>query len=208
MYRTILNNKIGNLLSYISLKTSAPSLTKALKLLYLIDEASVLKSGSPITFLDYKVWENGPVAPEVYDEFKYGRKIIQGEVEYSFDDFILVNRYHNQERLQEEVYLQNKNKPDLSEFSEFEIQIIDEVLQKYGRKNASNLIELLHKEGTLWSTTVIDQEIDFELSQSKKTDISLNFANLIKGDEVLQMAAASAYESLNFKEELANLLEF
>ena len=81
-------------------------------------------------------------------------------------------------------------------------------MQKYGRKNASNLIDLLHKEGTLWSTTVIDQEIDFELSQSKKTDISLNFANLMKGDEVLQMAAASAYESLNFKEELANLLEF
>ena len=122
MYRTILNDKIGNLLSYLTLKNSSLSLTKALKLLYLIDEISVLESGSPITFLDYKVWENGPVAHELYDELKYGRKIVQGTIEYSLDEFIDVIKIHNTSRLQEEVFLKNKSIPDLSEFCEVEIR--------------------------------------------------------------------------------------
>ena len=45
-------------------------MTKALKLLYLIDETAVRQSGSPITWLEYKVWKNGPVASEIYFEFK------------------------------------------------------------------------------------------------------------------------------------------
>lgn len=205
MYRTILNDKIGNLLSYLTLKNSSLSLTKALKLLYLIDEISVLESGSPITFLDYKVWENGPVAHELYDELKYGRKIVQGTIEYSLDEFIDVIKIHNTSRLQEEVFLKNKSIPDLSEFCEVEIELIDKVLKKYGNKNATQLIDLLHKEGTLWFNTVKEQKIDFKLNQSKKTDVSLNFANIIQDNEFLQMASASAYEALSFKEEITNL---
>jgi uncharacterized phage-associated protein len=206
MYRTILNDKIGNLLSYLTFKISSLSLTKALKLLYLIDEMSVLESGSPITFLDYKVWENGPVAHELYDELKYVRKIVQGNIEYSFDDFIDLIRIHNTSRLQEEVFLKNKSIPNLTEFCQVEIELIDKVLKKYGNKSATQLIDILHKEGTLWSNTIKEQKIDFKIIHSKKTDVSLNFANLIQDNEFLQMASASAYESLSFKEEVTNLI--
>ena len=70
MFRKVLNDKIGNLLVYLAQNISDLSMTKALKLLYIIDETSMKESGVPVTWLEYKVWEKGPVAQEIYDEIR------------------------------------------------------------------------------------------------------------------------------------------
>jgi len=59
MFRAQLNSKIGNLLNYLSTRIPNLNMTKALKLLYLIDETSYMRTGVPVTWLDYKVWEMG-----------------------------------------------------------------------------------------------------------------------------------------------------
>ena len=77
MFRNQLNNKIGNLLSYLSTQIPNLSMTKALKLLYLIDETSYMQTGVSVTWLDYKVWEMGPVAEELYNELRYDQSHLQ-----------------------------------------------------------------------------------------------------------------------------------
>ncbi len=76
MFRRILNNKIGNILAYMATQTEPLYMTKALKLLYIIDETAVRQSGSPITWLDYKVWKNGPVSHEIYNELRHNQFVI------------------------------------------------------------------------------------------------------------------------------------
>ena len=58
--------KVGALLAYLCYRMPNVQLRKLLKVLYLIDEASVRSRAIPMTWLDYYVWEKGPVAPEVY----------------------------------------------------------------------------------------------------------------------------------------------
>ena len=53
--------------------------TQLIKLLYLIDETAIKANGIPITWLDYKAWQFGPVAPETY-YIKYKKSV--------FDSFI------------------------------------------------------------------------------------------------------------------------
>ena len=110
MFRTILNDKIGNLLNYLAAKLPRLSLTKALKLMYIIDESAIKEAGSPITWLDYKVWENGPVAEDIYNEIKYGQKIIKGDKEFSLVDFVKFEKKFNNDRGKEEVYILPKRR--------------------------------------------------------------------------------------------------
>jgi uncharacterized phage-associated protein len=71
MFRRINNDKIGNVLNYFASQIDYLSMTKTLKLLYILDETSIKETGTPVTWLDYKVWENGPVAIDVYNEIKH-----------------------------------------------------------------------------------------------------------------------------------------
>ena len=59
--------KIGNLLIYLAVHLNPLFHTKLIKLLYLIDENAVRDCGVPVTWLDYKVWQYGPVAPVIYE---------------------------------------------------------------------------------------------------------------------------------------------
>lgn len=200
MLRIIQNNKIGNLLNYLSSKIDDLSMTKAIKLLYLIDESSIKKSGSPITWLLYKAWENGPVPVDIYEELRYERiNSIKG-VEISLKDFIRIERKESQFRpSQIEIYIYPKKDYDLSEFSEFELDIINIVIDKYGSKSAKDLIKILHSENSVWHKTVIKHGLKSQFAvYGSKSDYSVNFFELIKDDPFLISSAKSAYESLAF----------
>ena len=68
MYRELLNHKIGNILLYFANEINPLYLTKAIKLLYILDETSVKEIGAPVTWLDYKVWKLGPVPESIYED--------------------------------------------------------------------------------------------------------------------------------------------
>lgn len=206
MFRMILNNKIGNLLNYLSVRTPYLSLTKALKLLYIIDETSIQEAGSPITWLDYKVWENGPVAEDIYNEVKYGQKMVVGEKEFSLEDYVVIERKFNPEREKEEVFLKPKGDYSLSQFSPFEMDVVDGVISKFKNYTAAELIEYLHQEDSLWSKVCNDKNLKLHFKiYGKKSNHSIDFSELIKDDEFLQMAAHSAYQSLAFQENLETI---
>ena len=109
--------KIGNLMVYILKHQGIVFHTQLIKLLYLIDETAIKDDGIPVTWLDYKAWQFGPVAPETY-YIKYKESV--------FDSFISLYKNDIGEN---KLLLFPKVDFDDSEFSDYEIDIIDSVLK-------------------------------------------------------------------------------
>ena len=140
MFRDLQNEKIGNLLIYLASKIKDLGITKTLKLLYLIDETSVREIGTPVTWLEYKVWEMRPVAVDVYNE-------VQHLKQSTLSSFISVER--KQAFDYETTIIKPMKSFDDGEFNDYEMELIDRIIEKYGSMLAKNLVDILHKEDTL-----------------------------------------------------------
>ncbi len=171
--------KIGNLLAYISSNVKDVNLRKLIKLVYLIDEESVCTRGLAVTWLTYYAWEKGPVAPCIY-EIKEGGK--------GFSQYIHVHR--NSENKVIITPAIQKTECAL-QFSKKELKLIDAVLNKYGKLSADELSEITHKPGGLWNMIVMKYH---PLFLDGRSDIKLNMADLIKGDEEKTGVFQDAYE--------------
>jgi uncharacterized phage-associated protein len=174
-------DKIGNIIIYLvdSIKKKYKQdlyLTKLLKLLYIIDETSVKETGAPVTCLNYKVWKMGPVAEEVYNDIAYKNSenlnfFIEGkkEVQHGLSDNLPIK-------------IESVNKFDDSELSDYEVDLMDKVVAKFGHLTGQNLIDFLHEEGSLWKTLVNDYKLEESFKIKSKTNIDMDFARLLNGD--------------------------
>ncbi len=181
--------KIGNLLVYLAKKIQNLNVTKALKLLYIIDETAVKETGTPLTWLTYQVWEMGPVANEIYEQSQ--------KVEQSFlKDYIKIEKQkiHNYDT---NLILANSTFDD-GEFNDYEMALIDQIIEKYGNLSAKQLINILHEENSLWHKKVQENELKklFEI-YSKKSSVNIQFTDLIQQDSLKLYIFKSALEGLN-----------
>jgi uncharacterized phage-associated protein len=205
MFRNQLNSKIGNLLSYLSTQIPDLSMTKALKLLYLIDETAYMHTGVSVTWLDYKVWEMGPVAEELYNELRYDQSILQNGETINLEGFIETEKIDGFNG-QTQIIIRPKGNPSLGDFSLYEKELIDNVIDRFGTYTAKQLINLLHEENTLWHKYVSDNDLKLNFKvYGKKSNHIIDFAELIKDDPIKQMAAQSAFESMQMQGEIDNL---
>lgn len=181
---------IGNLIILLSERCRPLYHTKLMKLLYLIDEESTLQIGVPITWLDYKAWKLGPVSPELFYSKNQGYNKFGEYVQFE-------STGRNNSCIVKAI------KPfDDSEFSNWDLEIIEKVITKYGSLSTGELIRLTHQKGSLWNTIVENANIHF--SQSNQTsDASLNFLELIKGDDYKKTVYYSTLENM----ELASTLQ-
>jgi len=178
------------------------ALTKALKLLYLIDEASVREIGSPITWLDHKVWKLGPVAVEVYREIRFGEKTTIGEKTFSLADFIVWDVHQNpryKDGVEVSIRPKPEVKPNLMEFSEFEEELIRGIVETYRHTSAVKLVEQLHQKDTLWHRKVTELELERAFEFRSTSAVSIDFNDLIKDNDGKMLAGQAAYESLEFE---------
>lgn len=204
MFRALLNDKIGTIVRHFAVKIPHLSLTKLLKLLYITDETAMRETGTPVTWLEYRVWKRGPVPAEIYQEIKHGEKLTIGNHLISLDDYVYIKRQESPKRPgQEEVFIAAIGEDNLSLLSTYEIELLTRVIQQFGNMNASELIDYLHEEGSLWHKAVQEHKLDtnFELFQNTSNCI-IDFSDLIEHDELLKMAAQSAFESLAFHKTL------
>ena len=179
-------------------------MTKALKLLYLIDETSYMRSGVPVTWLDYKVWEMGPVAEELYNELRYHQTMRLNDEEISLEKFIQTHK--KEVNGNESILISPKDEYSFDEFSEFEIELIENITDRFGSYSAAQLIDLLHESQTLWHKCVTENNLALNFKvYGKKSNHTIDFSELINNDPILQMSAQSAYENLQFQENLSNL---
>jgi uncharacterized phage-associated protein len=178
-------NLIGNIIILIANQCKPLYHTKLLKLLYLIDEAAIVRTGTPITWLTYNAWHYGPVAEDVYYSKVAGHN--------RFDEFVKFECAGENKYIVKPVAVF-----DDAEFSESDMTVINDVLEKYGRMETRKLVGITHLEGSLWEKTVKRSNIHFS-ENNKTSGVSLNFAELIENDGFKKTVYYSTMENIELQ---------
>ena len=161
--------KIGNAVVYLADRIPNLSKTKLLKLLYILDEISIKKSGIPILNLKYKVWKFGPVSEELFIDLSSEPKLLEKFINRdSQGDFIV-----------------SKVKFSEDEFSQNDIELMDFVIEKYGKKTAKELISYTHRVNSPWYNVAKENAV-LELLESEEinsTEYFIDMSMVVSHDE-------------------------
>jgi uncharacterized phage-associated protein len=147
----------------------------------------------------------GPVAEELYNELRYDQSLLQNGEPINLDNFIETQKtdsFNNQTQ----IVIRPKGRFHLDELSSYEKELIDNVIDRFGTYTAKQLIQLLHEENTLWHKHVSENDLELNFKvYGKKSNHTIDFSELIKDDPIKQLAAQSAFESMQMQEGIDNL---
>ena len=164
-------DKIGNTIVYLSTKIPNLSKTKLLKLLYILDEMSIKKGGIPFINLTYKLWKLGPVSEELLIDLSTNTKLLES----------YIIKYVKGEK----TYIKPNREFNDDEFSDNDIDLLNYVIDKYGDKNARQLIHYTHRANSPWRNTAIEKNV-LDLLENEKinnTDFVIDMSELVAHDE-------------------------
>lgn len=163
--------KIGNTIVYLSQNIPHLSKTKLLKLLYILDEISIKKSGLPFLNLKYKVWKFGPVSEELFIDLSSETKLLEDYIEKNSDDGV--------------NYIRPVVDFNDDEFSDNDIDLMDSIIEKFGDKSAKELIAYTHRVNSPWYNTAKENDV-LELLESEtinNTEYLIDMSQLIAHDD-------------------------
>jgi len=177
--------RIGNTIIFLESKIHPLYKTKLLKLIYLLDELSTARCGIPFLGLDYKLWQAGPVNSDLYEELNQP---------YLLESFISLT----QDALGTRVSGKKPFSDD--EFSEMEINLLNEIATRYKATPAEKLVEITHRKSAPWY--IIAQENNlldaFNDRKVNTTDIPVDLTLLIRNDEKKMAMYKENIEVQNF----------
>jgi uncharacterized phage-associated protein len=177
--------RLGNTILFLEQKIRPLFKTKLLKLIYLLDELSTARNGVPFLGLNYKLWQAGPVNSDLYEELNQP---------YLLESFISLK----QEQLGTRVV--GKKPFSDEEFSEMEINLLNEIVNRYKTTSAEKLVEITHRKSAPWY--IIAQENNlldaFNERTVNTTDILVDLTLLIKNDEKKMAMYKENLEVQNF----------
>jgi uncharacterized phage-associated protein len=179
-------DKLGNTLLYLSNHVGDFSKTKALKLLFLLEEKSVQRFGVPFFGFDFKVWQYGPVNEFAFDELSAEKfNLLADYIKYSDAD---------------PVMLEAARDFNDDEFSENDIFIMEEVIQLARHRTAKELVNITHSKDSLWRIAAIENEVYDLFLQKKltKTEIVIDFSKLLEQDLFLKERYENSLEYIKF----------
>jgi len=129
-------NKLGNTCVYMAQRIPDLSKTKLLKMLYFMEEYSVMRFKTPFLGLPFEVWQAGPVVKDVFVDLS--------EIPVLLDGFV--------KRVQQDgaTYVEPVTEFCDDEFSDNDIIVMDDVIKRYGHMTAKELVQLTHQEGSPW----------------------------------------------------------
>lgn len=167
--------KLGQTFIFLSnsKKVSFFNKTKALKLLYLLDEISIKKFGVPFVGLEYEVWQYGPVAQDVYIDLS--------------EKPVLLAKYIKTEKkfiptLNNEVTIitSNLNFSD-DEFTDNDLETLNYVVKVFGGLSATELTKITHRKSSLWYKIANEKGllIPFEKSTRLSSNWMIDFTELL-----------------------------
>jgi uncharacterized phage-associated protein len=181
-------NLIGNIIILLADRCKPLYHTKLLKILYLIDEEATKRTGAPITWLSYNVWQYGPVSEDVYFSKINGLN--------KFSEFIRFEHVTG-----EKYIIKPVSQFDDTDFSELDLHIIDYVIKEYGHLNSKQLVNILHSKNSLWEKTKRMAGIQFS-EQNKTSPITLNFAELLDNDGFKKTVYYNTLENIELQSTL------
>lgn len=163
-------SKIGNAIIYFSQNVEKLSKTKLLKLLYILDEVSIKKSGIPVLNLKFKTWKFGPVSEDIFIELSS---------EASF-----LKQYLKKNVEGENLYILPGDTFSDDEFSQNDIELMDFVIKEFGDKTAKELIGYTHRTNSPWYNTAKKHNV-LELllnEEINNTEFVIDMGELIQHD--------------------------
>ena len=119
------------------------------------------------------------MAEELYNELRYAQNItIHGEI-INLKPYISTEKRTSGD-LGDQIFLYPVTQPDLSIFSSFEIELIQNVIDRFGSYSAKQLINILHEQDTHWHKAVKNHQLDQNFKMyGSKSNHTIDFAELI-----------------------------
>lgn len=164
-------SKIGNTIIYLSKNINQLSKTKLLKLLYILDEISIKRSGIPILNLKFKTWKFGPVSEDIFVELSSEPSFLKG--------------YFQKQIIGDNLYILPNGEFNDDEFSQNDLDLMDFVIKEFGGRTAKELIDYTHRKNSPWYNTALKNSV-LELLQEEQinnTEFVIDMGELIKYDE-------------------------
>ena len=164
-------DKVGNAMAFLSKEIPCLSKTKMLKLLYLLDELSIKKSGIPFFNLQYKAWKLGPVAEEIFVE-------LSDKLNW-FAKFVEIQNLNN------ETYILPKSDFCDDEFSDNDIDLLEDVVSKFKDTTVQQLVFYLHRPHSPWRIATESNGV-YEMLENgyiNNTEIVIDMSCLVNHDE-------------------------
>ena len=163
--------RLGNAVIYIASQAKYPYKTEVLKLLFLMEERMVQKYHVPMLSIPFSVWRLGPVSVDVFEELSDGPVLLS--------DFITL-QFNGQG-----IMVKPSKEFDEDEFSDAELQVMHEVMERYGQMNTDELIAETHKEGSLWYMTAKEHGLleDFAEQRANSSNIIIDMGRQLCPDD-------------------------
>ena len=163
--------RLGNAVMYIAEHAKYPYKTEVLKLLYLMEERMVQLYHIPMLSIPYSVWRLGPVSVDVYEELSDGPVLLSDFVTLQFNG--------------QGIKVTPSRKFDEDEFSDAELQVMQEVMDKYGDMNSEQLIALTHRDGSLWQDTAKEYGLleDFQQRRANSSAVIIDMGRHLCPDD-------------------------
>lgn len=161
-------SKLGNVLIFMTERMGALSKTRVLKLVYLLQEASIQRHGLPFFSMPFLVWKYGPVAEDLF-------------VDLSEEHPVLLANFIECETHDCMTFVRGKQAFDDSEFSDNEIALLEEITQIYRNYTADQLVAHTHRKGSLWYQTAREKGVLMYLEQGlmNRTNFEIDFSCLL-----------------------------
>jgi len=174
-------NKLGNACLYMAQRVPNLSKTKLLKLLYFMEEYSVVRFKTPFLGLPFEVWQAGPVVKDVFVDLS--------EMPVLLDGFV--------KRVQQDGATYVEPVADFcdDEFSDNDMVVMDDMIKRYGQMTAKELVQLTHQEGSPWWKVAKANGLleAFEGKLMNNSDYTIDFA-----DELPECSREFYLENLEF----------
>lgn len=159
--------KLGNTIRFLTMDQSLTK-TKVLKLLYFLEEESIRKYGIPFFNIPFEAWQFGPVSRPVYTSF-----------DDIFNEFARTSSATTQKG--DIVLVNGIGEFSDDEFSDNDIDLMEEIMQNYSDLPSDVLVEITHRKGSPWYNTANENGLlDAFLEKSKtSSDVVINFDSVI-----------------------------
>lgn len=163
--------RLGNTVMYIAAHAKYPYKTEVLKLLFLMEERMVQKYHVPMLSIPFSVWRLGPVSVDVFEELSDGPVLLSEFVTLQFNG--------------QGIMVKPSRAFDEDEFSDAELEVMREVMDKYGDMNSEQLINLTHSEGSLWRVTAEEHGLleDFEQNRANSSTVVIDMGRQLCPDD-------------------------
>jgi len=179
-------DKIGNTIIFLSKKMGDLNKTKILKLLFLLEEASIKKYGYPFFGVDFQIWKLGPVVKDIY-------------IDLTEDSPELLSDYIKRDENDPSVFTGKVEFND-DEFSDNDIQILELISDFAKDKSAKDLVKHTHTRDSLWRKSAINNGVLELLEQELRnsTEFNIDFSLLFENKPDLLEQFEQVKENMEF----------